>query len=328
MTVINQGVFTSTGVAKTLQIRSDVDWMQTINYTNCLASTQWDAVRHYWQRGLAANDGFAWYHAAATAAESFSTCAAGWNGAVYPGFTLVDSSLGTLGAAIAVTAGTNATQPVYSTANVGNLTTGSIVRVTGTAHTNLNGLDFTVDAVTPATSFRLQNTLATAPGVIAGAAGFWRLVAPDLATYNLFYPGNRVIANITQASPAVVTTLVDHGLTTGQRVRIKVPTGSGMVEINGLEGTVTYVSAGTFSIDIDSTGFTAYNFPLPGALPVDRAQVIPIGISLSTTTLLTDATRNQSYLGMILGAGAGSPAGENNDVIYWTAGKSFSNTLG
>lgn len=328
MTVINQGYFTSTGVAKTLQIRSDVDWMQTINYTNCLATTQWDAVRHYWQRGMAANDGFAWYHAAATAVESFSTCAAGWNGAVYPGFTLIDSSSQTLGAAIAVTAGSNATQPVYSTANTGNLATGSIVRVTGTNQTNLNGLDFSVDTVVANTSFRLANTIATAPGVTAGAAGYWRLVANNLATYQLYYPSTRVIANITAANPAVVTTLVDHGLTSGQRVRMKVPYGSGMVEMNGLEGTVTYVSAATFSIDIDSTAFSAYTFPLPAALPIERAQVIPYGITPSTTTLLTDATLNQSYLGMILGAGAGSPAGQNNDVIYWMAGKSFSNTIG
>jgi len=33
----------------------------------------------------------------------------------------------------------------------------------------------------------------------------------------------------------------------------------------------------------------------------------------------------QVNIGMKLGAGINAPAGQANDVIYWTAGKSFSN---
>jgi hypothetical protein len=319
-TLTQQGLFTSTGVAKTIVMRSDVDWMMTWNLTAMADTTQWESVRHYWQRELPAGDHMIDYHAAASQAISMSTGLIGYNGVVRPGFYPIDSSAVTAQAPIAVTAGTNATRPVYSTANTGVLTAGAIVRVYGGAHTNINGLDFTVDTVVANTSFRLANTLATAPGVINGA-GFWRYVAPDLATYKLFRPQNRVIANITAANPAVVTTLVDHGYNTGDLVRFRVPAGNGMVEMNGLTGTVTVLTASTFSVDIDSTAFTAFAFPLPAAVPFTPAEVTPVGESNVNT--LNDAVSNQGYIGIVLAGGQGSPAGENGDVIKWLAGKSF-----
>ena len=330
-TIIQSGTFTvAAGVpAVTLSLRSDVDWMEILNYTQATGTTQWASVKFEWQRGMAANDGIAYYHAAATSALNMVSCATGWNGVIVPGFTLINSSASLLGAPIAVTAGTNATQPVYSTGTTTGLAVGSIVRVWGGGHTELSGLDFSIDTITAATSFRLANTLATAPGV-ANGAGFYRVVAPNIATYKLFYPGNRVIANITQANPAIVTTLVDHGYITGQQVRINVPAGCGMIEMNGLTGTVTSLTAGTFSINIDTTGFTAFNFPLPAAVPFTPAEALPVGVTpVNLTTNLTDATTNQSYIGMILGTtGAvgtgGGPAGcTAGDVIYWKAGKSF-----
>lgn len=323
-TIIQQGHFTSAGIPHTLVLRSDVDWVMTWNMTTTAAAVQWDSVKHYWQREMPFGDHIIDYHAAATQAVSTTTGIVGFNAvANRPGFYPIDSSSLTPGAPIAVTAGTNATQPVYSTANTGILRAGSIVRVVNSAHTNLNGLDFTVDTIVANTSFRLANTLATAPGVIAGAAGFWRYLAPDLATYKLFYPGNRVIANITAANPAVVTTLVDHGYTSGQIVRMNVPATCGMTEMNGLTATVTVLTAGTFSLNVDASAFTAFNYPLPAIVPFTPAEVIPMG---DTATVLGGATRNQGYIGIVLGSGgavSGSPAGVNGDVIKWLAGKSF-----
>jgi len=328
-TILQQGLFTSTGVAKTIVLRSDIDWMMTWNLTTIAGSTQWDSVRHYWQRELPVGDHVIDFHAAATQVVSTTTGIVGFNGvANRPGFYLIDSSGMVPGAPIAVTAGTNATQPVYSTGTTIPLQAGAIVRVQNTAHTNLNGLDFSVDTVVPATSFRLANTLATAPGAIAGALGTYRYIAPDLATYKLFYPGNRVIANITAAHPAVVTTLVDHGYTSGQIVRMKVPAACGMTQMNDLTGVVTALTAATFSINIDATAFTAFNFPLPAAVPFTPAEVIPMG---DIATTLLGSTRNQGYIGIILGSGgavSGSPAGVNNDVIKWVAGKSFATHIG
>ena len=68
-----------------------------------------------------------------------------------------------------------------------------------------------------------------------------------------------VISSITQANPAVVTTSTDHGLVTGDEIRI---TGViGMTEVNDREFVITVVDADEFSLNgEDSTGHTAYVF--------------------------------------------------------------------
>jgi hypothetical protein len=330
-TIIQQGYFTSTGVDKIIPLRSDVDWVDVYNLTNIAAGAQWAGIQWHWQREMAQDDAILYYHAAATQAMYASTAAVGFNGAVYRGISLIDSSNIAPSATRAVTAGTNATQPVYSTANTTGLNDGTIVRVQNTAHTNLNGLDFSIDTIVAATSFRLANTLQQAPGVIAGAAGTYRVVAPNVATYNMFYPKSRVIANITQAAAAVVTTLVDHSYQSGQKVRMIIPDGCGMTELNGLIGVVTVLNASTFSINIDTTGFTAFVFRLPAAVPFTHAQVVPVGDANYT---LTGATVNNSFIGMVLGTSAvaaialASPGGTNGDIIKWVAGKSFATHIG
>ena len=320
-TIIQQGFFTSTGVAKTIILRSDVDWMRTYNLTTTAGTTQWDSVEHHWQRELPAGDHIIYYHGAATNALHSVTGLVGFNGvANRPGFYPIDSSGVINVAPAAVAAGTNVVAPVYTATLNTLIANGSIVRIYGGGHTNLNGLDFTVTTV-GAGAFTLANALATAPGVVNGA-GFWKYVAPDVATYRLFAPSRRVIANITAANPAVITTLVDHDFTTGQIVRMMVPAGCGMTQMHGLLGTVTAINAGTFSVNIDSTGFTAFNFPLPAAVPFTPAEVIPVGDNL----VLTGATLNQGYIGMVLGslgAVSGTPTGVTGNVIKWIAGKSF-----
>ena len=162
-TIIQQGYFTSDGTDKIIALRSDVDWVEVYNLTNIQGNTQWAGTYWYWQREMANDDSVTHYHAAGTQALSASTSAIGYNGAVYRGISLIDSSDETPGAATAITAGTNATQPVYNTANTRNLIPGAIVRMQNAGHLNLNGLDFTVDTVVLDTSFRLANAIATAP---------------------------------------------------------------------------------------------------------------------------------------------------------------------
>ncbi len=123
---------------------------------------------------------------------------------------------------------------------------------------------------------------------------------------------------------------MDHGYTVGQEVRFSTDDLNGMTEINGLSGTVTAVgSTSTFTVNIDSSAFTTFTFPVtanPGAYT--PAQVVPFGEDTaqalsSSTNILGDATVNTGYIGVKLAYGAAAPAGVNNDVIYWVAGKSF-----
>ena len=330
-TIIQTGTLTSTGNNQTIVLRSDFDWIRVTNETQLWAQPgggNASGVQWSWRRGNTAGLGTVYYKSGTADALYATQLTAGC------GFYPINSSAVVPGAAIAVTQGTNVTQPVYSTATTAPIAVGSIVRLYGGAHTNLNGLDFTVGAVTAATNFTMSATLATAPGVVNGA-GFWRFIAPDLATYKLFTPQNRVIANITAANPAVVTTLVDHGYIAGEVVRINVPLGCGMTQISGLLATITAVTANTFTTNIDSSAFTAFNFPLPAAVPFTPAEVSPVGEApVNLITRLDDATFNQGYIGCTLAGGLAAvpliasvgtygPAGVTGDVLYWEAGKVF-----
>ena len=314
-TIIQQGSFTSTGSNVTLNLRSGVDWIELYNYTQIVAGAVSTGYQFYWQLGMPNGVGIETQsNAGGTAVDIIPTAALS--------FTLVDTSTNPNGPALAITAGTNVVQPVY-TANITGLSNGDVVRLLNVAgNLNLSGMDFTVSNVVGGT-FRIANPLANAPGAAAGA-GLYRRIAYD----PIFYPPWRFIVNITQAAQAVVTTSVNHTYTVGQQVRLDTSDAYGMVEINGLTGNIVAVTASTFTVDINTTAFTAFQFPLAAAIPFSQAIVNPVGetanATISNPTLLDDATVNTGYIGIQLAGGtANLPAGQNNDVIYWKAGKSF-----
>jgi len=227
-TILGQGTFTSsyTGAnpnpgnatvqaanSVIIQIPSAADWLKVTNFT------QWgnagnDAAyfngtdnayigfQFFWQRGMAAGTGTVMYYSNGANSVNGDTLLTG-------GFTPYDPSgqedpaaLPLVGPAVATTASTNATRPVVSTGNTAGISVGTIVRLSNTAQSDVNGIDMVVGAVTANANFTLltaTNALATAPGAIGGA-GFYRIV-----NYNsLFYPRRRYVTNITQASNAQV----------------------------------------------------------------------------------------------------------------------------
>lgn len=330
-TIIQSGYFTSTGTDHYIPLISGADWVKVYNWTNSIATAQWAGVSWYWQSGMAQDDGLVKYHAAATSALNLVSCGTGYNFTIMRGISYYDTSLQVLGVSRATTAATNVVSPVISAANTSGVNVGTIVRITNTAMPDVNGLDFTVGAVNPGVTFTMSAVLANAPGG-AGGAGFYRIVAPNLAAYKLMYPSRRVIANITQAANAVVTTLVDHGYQIGQQIRFNISAIQGMTQINGLLGTIlTAPTANTFSVNIDTTGFTAFTYPTvaQAATAINFAECLPVGdASTFGFTTLTGATTNQATSGILLGTGVGgvglgSPGGTANDVIYWMAGKNF-----
>ncbi len=361
-TILSQGTFTvgATVVNQLIQIPSNADIVEVRNYTQ--AGTAGGAAANgnefYWQRGMAPGTGMVKYYANGGQALSGDTLVSG-------GFTLYDPSgqsqgaLPLVSAAVATTASTNVTRPVVSTASTAGLSVGSVVRLSGTAQTNVNGIDMVVGAVTANTNFTLltaTNALATAPGAIGGA-GFYRIVNVD----PLFYPRRRYITNITQAVNAQVSTSVAHNYTPGQVVRFTIPSVSGMVQLNGTTANnylpatiVSVVDAYNFTINIDTTSFTAFTWPTIAQQPSSFPEVVPVGedtafaltsnsaqlpldgsgnpIVNANSGILADSTVNTGYLGMILGTGGlgtasgaaiTGPAGSaTGDVIYWVAKKS------
>jgi len=318
-TILQQGRFTSDGTSKELNIRSDVDWMEVINYTVADDDTQTTAVgvQYFWQRGMADDTGIEYKKSnAANAAQLTTALASG-------GFTLLDTSdqtPGTLNSTI--TAVSNAAIPVVTNTGTNGLSAGDVVRLIDiTGAQQLGGMDFTVGNNTlSSTTFSLDYMAQ----IVAGTTGSWR----KIPFQPQFYPRRRTITGITAATSAVITMSVTHGFTAGQAVRIKVPSAFGMTEMDNLIGNITAVSTAnnTITVDINSSAFTAFSFPLTAAVPFTFAEVIPVGETANGTyaNSLDDATDNVSLIGMKLAAGADSPAGSSSDVIYWRAGKSFS----
>lgn len=329
-TIITQGSFVSTGNAKYIPLRSSVDWMRVYNWTNSIGTTALAGLEFYWQRGMPAGRGIVYNHLGADHSVNINQITAG------QGFTLYDTSIINPGAQIAVTATSNAAAPVITCNATGLTAFSSLVRIEGVvAAPSICGIDFSPAVVAGGLNNFTLPTLGNA--IAAGGAGFYRVIP-----YNpMFYPRNRTICNISQAANAVVTTTVPHNLTVGQQVRFQVPQypalagrTTGMREIDGLLGTVLTVDAPnnlSFTVDIDTTGFTAFAWPLAADVPCQYSQMIPVGVAAAHPyeNVLSDATLNTGEIGMILGAGTDAatrllaPAGTANDVIYWVAGKSW-----
>jgi hypothetical protein len=332
-TVILQGRFTSTGANQTIQLRSDVDWMKVYN-TTIAANNQTTAVgvEFYWQRGFPA--GSEWMYLKSNAANAANLSQFLTTG----GFTLVDSSANPNAAlnngSTGISAISNANPPVVTVGSTTGMAPGNVVRIYNVVGAQqLGGFDFTVGYGTfSGTTFSLDYMSAIAAAAAPGANASFRVINFD----PIFYPRRRYITKITQASQAVVSLSVTHGYQVGQLVRFVVPAAFGMVEMDGLQGTIvaintatTAVTGNTITVNIDSSSFTAFAWPLTNAVPFTAAEVVPIGEDtsqalLSNVDILSDATINTGYIGMILAGGANLPGGANGNVMYWVAGKSFS----
>lgn len=322
-TIIQQGKFTSTGANVTLQLRADTDWVKVYNYTQFASGTgSGQVVAAVWQRGMSQGTGLVYTKTASTLAAIPAALSSG-------GFTLVDSSVQTPGTLQAtITAVSNASIPVVSNSGTNGLVAGDVVRLIDiTGAQQLGGIDFTVGYNTLTSGTFSLDYMAQ---IVAGTTGSWRKI-----NFNpIFYPRRRTITKITKASSAVVTLSVTHGYKVGQAVRFQVPADFGMVEMNGLLGTITAIdttttSGNSITVDIDSSAFTTFAWPTTSNVAFTPAEVIPVGEDTAealyaATDILSDATINEAYIGMILGGGAGGPAGAASDVIYWQSGKSFS----
>lgn len=314
-TIIQQGSFTSDGADKIIRLRSDVDWMWVYNYTQ-IGATNNVGVQYYWQRNMTAPTGIYWLKTGGGNDLQMDQLASG--------FTLVNSAENPVGNAVAWTSSTGAAQPVVSTASTTGLSTGTVVRVMGD-NPGFMGMDYEVDTVVANTSFRMRYALTNSPG--AGASGgFYRIIKYD----PIFYPRRRFITNITQAAQAVVTLSVTHQMTIGQEIRFQIPTVFGMTQLDNQIGTIVSVSTAnnTVTVDIDTTSYSAFTFPA-AVQPFTFAQMVPVGMNTgeaidANRDILFDATENAAFIGMVLSGGADLPGGDAADVMFWTAGKSFS----
>ena len=332
-----QKTFTSDGTVKTLEIPSGYDWIRVQNLTAAAQATVDLPYEFFWTQGM--TTGIKWTKLGNVANDPLTVDDIVAN----EGFFKVDSSTNSLSAAIAITSATNITEPVFDTGTTTNLSNGTIVRLTGmTGQENLSGYDFAIDTIVGSTSFKMAAALATAPGA-AASAGAYRIVQWD----PIIYPRWRYIANITAAASAVITTTVPSGYSVGQKVTVIVPTSAqsgtsdyGMTEINNLVGTITAVTdtvgTQTITVDIDSSGFTAFTFPTAAKAtgrPLSKAIVVPAGYDTSkaiaqSVNIGNFSYKNKGFIGVRLlnpnssADGIAGPAGALNDVMFVQAGLS------
>lgn len=102
--------------------------------------------------------------------------------------------------------------------------------------------------------------------------------------YPVFQPAMRIISALTNANPAAVTTTFDHQYETGMIVRLDVPLGYGMVQVNQMVGVITVTGSDTFIIDIDTTTFDVFAAPVS---PEQYAQCVPVGELAETVRFAT-----------------------------------------
>lgn len=308
-----QGFFKSNGKAKILKIPTGVTFLEVLNRTQ-IATTQTAgrSFRFQWYKGLANGQGFAESKSNSGNAVNAKFLSSG-------GFTLIDASKPLIGKLNkTVTAISTATPPVVTNTGTNGLSAGDIVRLVDVVSAKqLGGIDFTVgNSTLSGTTFSLDYapTIAT-----AGTSGGWR----KIQFIDGFYPSARVITSFSQATQAVLKFSVTHPYQVGQQLRITVPEKFKMVEADMMVATVTAIdtSANTVTLDLDSSGFTAFAFPANGDVPFTPAQVAPIGkgTTIDYANLWGSSLTNTGYIGIELAAGINGPAGSNNDEIFWRA---------
>ncbi len=341
-TILTAGSFASTGVGVKIPLPSSADYFRTWNITQLAAASPTAVVGGEWfgakfgTGASAANEGLRWKKSGSSAIliDSFGTSTA------TDGFTYVTSSpVVEAQAANAITGITAANPAVVTQTNT--YSNGDYVRIYNTTgDLTIGGMVFQISSVSGAGYTLLGLANVAGNGLAAATAGNTRRVSK----FNAVDPEFLFITNISKATQAVVSTSVDPSAfyAVGMKIHLSVPASFGMKEMNQLTGKIVAVNAASASgsigaynltIDIDSSAFTTFAFPLSAGSPTARlfATLSPAGAStqFDPVTLVQtgyDFVKQPFHTGqftpyMFLAGGANSPAGANADVINWMAYK-------
>lgn len=256
------------------------------------------------------------------------------------GITTYDTANPPTFAALATTAITGiAGTFVVTMANTGSIAVGDYVRLySTTGELQIAGYPFQVTAVTANVSITLGYMASSGITFAADAT------AGSVLKYipNRMYPRLRYIANITQASQAVVYFTEKNDFTPGEYVSFRVSSDFGMDEINNRAARVLSVTnsatVSSITLDLDSSGFTAFAFPTsasaaagvsPAVCVPSSSGVVPDNGSATVAqqppgTNLRDSFDNRNIRLINFGAGCfnvSSHVSDDGDVWMWQAFK-------
>jgi len=130
----------------------------------------------------------------------------------------------------------------------------------------------------------------------------------------IYYPGYsqvtvnqnliiQTILSITQAFPAVVTTVNNHGYPAGMNVTFLIPPQFGMVQLNNLNVQVIAVTNNTLTINVNSTNFTAFAYPLSLPHAYTPPSVIPNSSGVYLPPIPLPYGNQDSFEGVIFNNG-------------------------
>lgn len=299
------GHFTSDGNPTIIEFPGPVNFYYQMNWT------QWNST---------ANPGVlkrAWFHS--TMPDASYLGVQNTNGAATDqsirgttgGFTPLDFENIPVFAPTAITAVTQA-NPAQITSNAHGLAVGDrcvLYNVTGMQQ--ISGWLFEVRAIVDANNFTIQ--LDSSGFAAPGTGGQVRKVIGAFE----FRPQMNYITSISQAASAVVRMAwATPSLNTpiGSLIRFRVSADSGMTEINDLIGEVTAINDtnATATVNIDTTGFTAFALPVSGTV-YTQPHFVPVG---EITSILAASMTNQAFEGLELGTAV---VGASADEIKWVA---------
>lgn len=319
--VFNQisGRFVSTGAARNINLGWIPDRFEMRNLTKASSVANPAVVKKAeWFTSMVSGEALVVKNTAGAATDESSLIASG-------GIYLFDSSVTGLDAAFTISSVSQAANAVVVTSAAHGYAVGDIVRLFDTTgQLQIGSMDFEILTVPLTTSFTIQ--LDSSAFAAAASAGSVR----RLKSSPLYVPQRRFVTKISQAAAGVVTTSIAHGLQTGEYVRMHVPAGFGMVELDGQLAKVTRLTAYTFAMDINTSGYSAFVFPLSADVPFSFAEMIPVGsaalgaiqsspVDPFNVLYVPGATFNEGFKGVQLGL---SVVGAANDVIVWVASKS------
>ncbi len=343
-TILTGDTFTSTGAGVKINLPSSADYFKTWNITQMpLAPATPVVIMAEWfgpkfgVGATAANDGLRWKKSANTSVLNLDTFA---TSTASNGFTYVTTSpFVEAQAASAITAISAANPAVVTQTNT--YSNGDFVRIySTTGDLTIGGMVFQISSASGSGYTLLGLANVAGNGLAAATAGFTRRVSKNAAVDPEFL----YITNISKAAQAVVSTSVDPSAfyVVGNKIHFSVPSSFGMTQMDQLTGTVVAVNAASASgsiaaynltVDIDSTAFTTFAFPITTLSPTSRlfATLSPAGsaTTFNPNTLVQTGYEFQKtpfHTGqftpyIFLAGGAQSPAGANLDVINWMAYK-------
>lgn len=300
------GSFTSTGAAQTISFGTIVTSFQMHNLTQYNSVANPGVLKRAWY--IAGQPDGSYFGVANTAGAATDTSIYAATG----GFTPIDYDNLPSFASTAIVSVSQAS-PAVVTSNGHGLQTGDqVILYNVTGQQQLSGIQFTATR-TGANTFTIP--VDTSGFANAGSGGRVQKVFP-----NRFVERETFITNITQAASGVVSTSTNHGYQVGDTVSFRLPENGayGMTELNYIRAAITAVgSTTTFTINVNTSGFTAWAWPLTAnAFQQSRPVVIPVGAAGTAPNYLGDATTNVGFKGLILGSAV---CGAASDVIYWTA---------